>query len=329
MSFDVVQLLRQAPSTRDIGWLRSTLQAAIELELATLPPYLTARWTIKSGTDPVARTIREITREEMLHMGLACNLLAAVGGMPIINTPEVQPTFPGPLPGNVNPALIITLRRLTRDQVKVFMDIEYPQGGPITRATPVDTIGEFYSAIAAAFDTLNPTLDETRQLEGPLGLAKIRTLTEVQEAISLIKQQGEGSQTSPEDTGPGDLAHYYRFGEVYNGRRLVKNMTTSQWEFTGDTIALPEVWPMADIPAGGYQPDDVPDNTVQTVLVEFDRIYTAVLDQLQEAWSTLNRGKLSDAVSTMFDLRGSAVELMQHTLPNSSETYGPCFRLLR
>ena len=66
-----------AEPAHDLEWLRNALQVAIQLELATLPPYLTARWTIKSGADPVARSIYDIRQEEMFHFGLACNLLAA------------------------------------------------------------------------------------------------------------------------------------------------------------------------------------------------------------------------------------------------------------
>ena len=36
---------------RDSGWLKESLQAAIELELSTLPPYLCAMWSIR---DPSA-----------------------------------------------------------------------------------------------------------------------------------------------------------------------------------------------------------------------------------------------------------------------------------
>ena len=40
MSQKIVELMAAAPETRDLPWLQSALQAALELELATLPPYL-------------------------------------------------------------------------------------------------------------------------------------------------------------------------------------------------------------------------------------------------------------------------------------------------
>ena len=112
--------------------LKRSVRAAIALELATVPPYLTAMWSIKTDPSFVASTIYGVVVEEMSHMGLACNMLAGLGESPALTTASYVPTYPGPLPGDVNPALEITLRRLTPEQLKTFMDIEYPEGGPIT-----------------------------------------------------------------------------------------------------------------------------------------------------------------------------------------------------
>jgi hypothetical protein len=56
------------------------LQGAVSLEFSTLPPYLSALWSVKDDLSPVAKSIREIAQEEMLHMALACNMLSAIGG---------------------------------------------------------------------------------------------------------------------------------------------------------------------------------------------------------------------------------------------------------
>ena len=74
-----IRELLQVPETaRTVGWLKRSLAAAIKLEFATIPPYLTAMWSIR-GRDPVADTLLEIAVEEMLHMALACNMLAGLG----------------------------------------------------------------------------------------------------------------------------------------------------------------------------------------------------------------------------------------------------------
>jgi hypothetical protein len=43
--------------TRDIPWLRNALQSAVELELATLPPYLCGFWALKDRSSDPARQI--------------------------------------------------------------------------------------------------------------------------------------------------------------------------------------------------------------------------------------------------------------------------------
>src|SRR2546429_359307 len=41
-------------------------------------------------------------------------------------------------------------------------------------------------------------------------------------AIDIIVVEGEGTQTDPFES-PGRPAHYYRFGEIYHGRKFVKD----------------------------------------------------------------------------------------------------------
>ena len=66
--------------------LQSLLQAAVELEISTLPPYLSALYSIKPNSDKnkkISKLIRSIIMEEMSHLALACNLLLSTkGGQP-------------------------------------------------------------------------------------------------------------------------------------------------------------------------------------------------------------------------------------------------------
>ena len=82
----------------DIDWLRDALQTAVQFgALRPSLSYLTARWSIRSPADPVAQTIKQIAREEMFHMGLACNLLAAISGSPLIADAAVRPEVSWPV----------------------------------------------------------------------------------------------------------------------------------------------------------------------------------------------------------------------------------------
>jgi hypothetical protein len=323
----IVELMSVPAAGHDLDWLKESLQAAIKLEFATLPPYLAAYWSVKDRLNPVARSIRDIFREEMLHYGIACNLLSGIGGQPILNTPEAVPIYPGPLPGGVSQELEIALQGLSKDAAALFMKIEFPEDGPIAFAADFHTIGEFYTAIQTAFDNLQPPFTLEKQIEGPLGLSKIHSLDEARQAIQLIKRQGEGSKASPEDTGPLDLAHYYRFGEIFHEQRLKKDSTTGEWHFNGDALRFPDVWPMGEVPPGGYRKDQVTDQVWQ-LLEQFDEGFTNMLDQLQNAWQTGDDNPLSEAVGSMLSLRAPAVALMGIPRSTGAGSYGPCFRLI-
>jgi hypothetical protein len=307
-------------------WLENALHAAIKLELATIPPYLFAYWSIKDGSSFVALGIREIVLQEMLHMATACNLLTAIGGTPQVNTPAQVPIYPGPLPDGIRPGLVVGLAAFSKPQTKLFMDIELPEHGPLALvAETYSTIGAFYTAVELAFVRLCPHLSVDRQFEGYLDLQKVSDLAGVRAAIQLIKRQGEGSTTSP-DESPGELAHYYRFGEMYNGRRLIYDPVTRKWVYAGAVVPMPPVWPVDPVPAGGYRRPDVPPD-VWTLVAECDTQYTTMLDQIAEAWRTGDDGPLGRAISSMFALAAPAKQLMQKRKPSGPGNYGPCFRL--
>ena len=92
----VIEAVQAAAVREDLyPWL----QNAIELEHSTIPPYLTAMFSLKPGTnDEIARLIGSIVHEEMLHMTIVGNILIAIGGHPAINVPRFIPKYPGHLP---------------------------------------------------------------------------------------------------------------------------------------------------------------------------------------------------------------------------------------
>ena len=328
-------LMEVKEEEHDINWLKESLQAAIEVEFFTIPVYLSALWSIKDLTHFAYQSIRIIVvDEEMLHFGLICNLLTALGEVPKLNVREHVPTYPNPLPGNINPKLMVSLQGLSTESLDTYMAIEYPEGGSVVEETvesmaasmeEFSTIGAFYTAILQAFENLQPALSAVNQQErASFGLFKITDLDGVRLAIEKIKRQGEGSAGSPEDTGVDDLAHFYRFGEIRFGKRLKKNPTTGKWKFDGDDIGFPEVFPMATVPAGGYLRENVSDE-VWTSLETFDRNYSNMLNRLQAAWQG---GSLGSAVGAMFSLEQSAVALMNEPIPDGDGNYGPCFRLV-
>ena len=108
--------------------LRVLLQTALEVEHSTIPPYLTALWSIRDGYNrQVHRILKTIIRQEMLHMSLVANLLNAVGGAPSLIHSTFIPNYPTHLPGGLQPNLIVSLEKLSPEVIEnVFMKIEKP-----------------------------------------------------------------------------------------------------------------------------------------------------------------------------------------------------------
>jgi hypothetical protein len=329
MNRTIIELMALPPAQHDLDWLKDSLQAALELELATLPPYLCALWSIKGQSGMAYDLINGVVLQEMLHMGLTCNMLTTVGGTPQMSTASVVPAYPGPLPGGVRPELTVYLAGLSTDYLKdVCMEIEYPENGPIALALgeTYPTIGAFYDAILVAFQQLAPPMSGQRQLTRQVGgkaLFAINTLADAEKAINEIKQQGEGTSQSPLAVDFGnELAHYYKFAEIYRGKTLVQK--DGRWQYAGDPIPFPDTYPMSPIPVGGY-PN--PSAQVKQALQAFDMKYTSMLNHLQNAWATGSSGELGQAVGAMFGLQPLADRLFNMTLPDGSGVYGPAFGL--
>ncbi|MFD0854275.1 ferritin-like domain-containing protein, partial [Actinomadura adrarensis] len=83
----------------DLDDLREHLQWAIEIEHATLPPYLCALYSLDPDRNAEAvQVVAGVFIEEMLHLALAANLLNAVGGIPRLDMPSMLPAHPRRLP---------------------------------------------------------------------------------------------------------------------------------------------------------------------------------------------------------------------------------------
>ncbi len=139
--------------------LKTDLQAAIAVELATIPIYLYTYYSINrtktSGQEltdtarfanEAGAVIMSVAVEEMLHMSLSSNIYFALTGAPPLLYMNAPVTYPAMLPHH-NPVgppgphggvdTHIPLKGLSFEQLWHFLQIEYPQG-PITGV--MDTI---------------------------------------------------------------------------------------------------------------------------------------------------------------------------------------------
>ena len=347
MTLKIADLMRQPTADHDLCWLQKALQAAVELELATLPPYLCGQWALKDQDSDPANLISDITLEEMGHLGLVCNLLRATGRQPKILDGYDEIRYPGPLPGGVRPKVDPDFFQADQDFevilgfnnysafVKMCMTIEYPEDPvPRPKILALDeetfpTIGEFYDAIANALKANDGTFTYIvdKQIEnGRTGVFIIDHLTKATEAISRIQKEGEGSSRFPYVDADGKrLAHFYSFGQIYFGKTYVFDKVKQTGDWTGDPPIGPveskDVYPMTPVPLGGYRGD------VPSEVGDCDKSFTQMLQQLDAAWRNGDPESLRSAVRSMRTLKRQAIGLLEKQIARpEGGIYGPQFR---
>jgi hypothetical protein len=321
------------------GGLQRALQRAIELEHATLPTYLYSLYSLGDDNAEIAGLMLSVIMEEMLHFAIACNTLNAVGGSPDIDKPGFIPVFPGHLPGGVDAGLLVRLRRFSKEHVhQTFMSIEEPEDPlnfPVAMAAVEHvTIGEYYTRIEKKIAGLGEgifTGDPGRQVTGGFSPAEIFPVTDVASStrgIELIKQQGEGTTSSPLDPEK-QLAHYYRFAEIWHGKTLVRVKdpppgTPDDQKYRYDCPVIPfdatKVLPVVDNPKASRYP---PSSQAHYLNDNFNYAYTSLLKTLHLTFNG-QPDRLDSAIAIMHSLRELAMEMM--TVPfENGENAGPSF----
>ncbi|MCF0069490.1 ferritin-like protein [Dyadobacter sp. CY261] len=315
------------------------LQKAIELEHSTIPPYLTAMFSLKPGTNLVQRQIiHSIVIEEMLHMTIAANILNALGGTPDINNSQFVPEYPGPLPMGIGNGLIVGLEKYSQGVVKnVFMEIEEPENAIVFKSLDIkklptfSTIGQFYQAIQQKIDELAPNdlpghkdYQVTSAFFPAQELFPIYTKQHAIDAINIIIEQGEGTSTSPLDQ-QDELAHYYRFEELYKGKRLLKDPSAPKgYSFSGPDIPFTpdDVYPLfpntktSMLPAG---------SEVLNRMNQFNASYYSLLSGLHDTFNGQPTW-LDNTIGVMYDLKLTAEKLCATPFPGKAGyTIGPSF----
>jgi Ferritin-like len=225
------------------------LSEAAELEHAIMCQYLFAAFSLKASVDEGVderqlrhiekwkKAVRGVATEEMLHLGLANNLLASIGAAPRVGRPNL-PQAGRYYPPGVRLALVPFSERALRH----FLFLERPEGININdaegfealkeaeplmsesdivpRPQPFATVGDLYRAIEDGFSNLVDHHSEEWLFVGPErvqakadhfwwpDLIPVTNLESARRAIATIVEQGEGTRGHWRD------AHYGRFLEV-------------------------------------------------------------------------------------------------------------------
>jgi CDGSH-type Zn-finger protein/uncharacterized Fe-S cluster protein YjdI len=225
------------------------LTEAAQFEHVVMCTYLYAQWSLKKdereGITPDEKdiinrwraSIRSIALEEMLHLALVNNLMAAFGAAPHFSRPDF-PVRNGYFPS----ALDFHLAPFTEDTMQHFVFIERPEGIEVKdgagftheshyrRVEDTDLLtptardygsqGHLYHGIAQAIRRLATRLGEQNLFVGhgeaqlssaefPLpGLFEVSGVRTALKAIEEIVSQGEGAPAHREDS------HYARFEAI-------------------------------------------------------------------------------------------------------------------
>ena len=327
------------------------LQAAVELELAVIPPYLCALYSMHPQSNEEAKLIiRSVVVEEMLHLVLAANVLNAIGGQPRVAGEEHAPRYPHELPDGV----IIDLLPFDSLAVEKFLAVENPQYDHrrraeegellaarrpemhISRAKRLEynTVGAFYAAIVEGLEREAARIGEeklfcgehSRQITREYYYAGgglptlVHNLDSACGALDEVVHQGEGDMHSMYDDN-GDLAHYYRFEEIKYNRAYLPSDDAGKP--TGPPIGVDytAVYPMLANPTR----DDYRDPDLRAASDAADRTWSDLLRQIDNACDGAPEALLP-AVHSMWTLRDQALVLLANPLANHHGRHaGPTF----
>ena len=332
---------RATDSSCNVDALRQQLQLAINLEFATVPPYLTSMYSIIQGHNvEIYKRIQSVVIQEMQHMIQVANILIAVGGKPMIDSEEHIPSYPGNLPGGVLPNLKVTLEKLSRKHVyEVLMGIEVPHSISLDSDNPEifnDTIGQFYKEIQVCIEDLKGKdifihSQDQKQMEWPWDAPYVGKVLIVKdhataiEAVQGIMDQGEGA--SPLDPSQGSstieppfLAHFYNFEEIVCQKHLVLN-ENGRFCYNGDPVPFDPagVWPMQPNPGKDKIP---PGTNCYSAARNFHGAYRALLRKLQEVFDGNTEG-MKESVALMHTLAVHGHKVMQINIEGTGENCGP------
>ncbi|NJP88615.1 hypothetical protein HCN51_03935 [Nonomuraea sp. FMUSA5-5] len=316
-----------------IDSLREHLQWAIELEHATLPPYLCALYSLDARRNPeAAEIVGSVFAEEMLHLALAANLLNAVGGRPVLDTPRMLPPHPRRLPHG-DRSLELSLVPFGAEALEMFLRLERPAPpGAAPEGDDYETIGQFYAAIEEGLRYLCERLGERAVFAGDPArqvhaghflhtggrLVAVHDLKTALAALEEIVEQGEGNSHGEVWDGDKDVfhperdevAHYYRFQELKLGRRYRRGDTPRSGP-TGEPVSVdPDgVRPMPRNP----RPAE-PGSAARRAQEEFNHTYCAVLHLLERAFNGSPR-LVAVATGMMYALKAQALALVGEAGP--------------
>ncbi len=343
------------------------LIAGMKIEHATIPPYMTALYSIKPGSNIEAyQIIRSVVVEEMLHLTLVANVFNAVGGniRSVLTADDFIPQYPTVLP-NGETDFKVGLEKFSRRTIETFLQIErvddIPEDQPLVKprsqqclVSPKDdslsfySIGQFYAEVIRSLYTLSQEMGEKnlfcgapqRQItseyyyDGSGEIVPVYDLRSAIRALRIIQEQGEGSSIERIYDGEKDLAHYYRFQQLELGRYYQidrDNPDDSDQPNYPRGINLNKEqldWDAVYPIKANAKLRDYPENCELYHLAKaFQANYQEFLGKIEYAFDG-HPEELIPAIGGMFKLKYYAEQIVKNPIPGQEGVNGaPIFRL--
>jgi hypothetical protein len=214
----------------------------------------------------------------------------------------------------------------------VIEEPEDPLHFPTARLAAIAdlTIGQFYALIREQMPHAAFSADTSKQITHAMmsDLFEVTDADSAIAAIDLIVEQGEGTKTSPLDgDAEGDLAHYYRFAEIFNEHKLVKHPDPDlppdeQYSYTGDPILIDPAG-VRDVVDDPQRSSFAADPHALALFDNFNYTYTSLLKSLHTTFNG-TPGELDSAIGLMESCKQQALALTALELPGGGRA-GPGF----
>lgn len=296
------------------------MQSALKLEFATVPPYLSAAFSIRDGNEQITQLIVRVAKEEMMHMTVVANLLNAIGVAPDIIA--ATPIYPFDL-DVIDPPLELNLQSFSLELVEnLFMQIETPEDpvdypsqlGFLDEEAPLpETIGQFYEQIISLIENdtipnlfINAERDLYKQKKMSPNFSSVAYLNNEDRAkyeladdfdfiitnkesaaryLTWIVAEGEGASPYDPLDAEGLPGHYYRFESIVKKRYLIPDQDVEEnYSFSGgDLPFFPDG--VHEFDPNAKVEDYAANRSVQRQMKRFNERYTEMIDQLQLAFN--------------------------------------------
>jgi len=329
--------------------LKQYLYLAMQLEHATIPPYLLALYSIHPGANlDASQVLRVVVVEEMLHLTLAANIMNAVGGKVDLTIPKFVPDYPAALPDGETD-FEVGLLPFSHAAIDTFLKIERtgkgkPEGQRFVKraraanalvyvpgddSISFDSIGEFYEEIIrglnylAADPQIGPTLfcgDPKLQVtseyfySGGGEITPVSNLDAACRAATLITGQGEGLGGEIYNN-EHELAHFFRFEQLKLCKYYQKGDTPHNPSGPPLSVDWNAAYNFSPSPKLAQYP---PDSEVHSAALAFNQHYGKFLEVLTKAYGGEPQ-LLLGAVPQMFGVRNLILQLLHNPFPGKPD----------